>query len=221
MNSFMKQQPVQPQTKPCRREYDFALVIEGVADLNDDVMNKLFNAGCDDATFSVRYGLIFAEFSRDADSYSQALLTAISDVRAADVGAEVLRVNTCDLVTPADIARRIDRSRELVSQYISGDRGPGKFPPPECFLADDKPLWMWCAVSYWLLENSLIRPEEYHEAQFVWVVNDWLSSQRTRCQNPELVAQVENALTPATTSGKAGKSRAAHARATSGGVKRL
>ena len=203
----MKMQLVQPQTRPCRREYDFALVIAGIADLNDDVMNKLFNAGCGDATFSVRYGLVFAEFSREAESYSQALLTAISDVRAAGVGAEVLRVNPCDLVTPADIARRINRSRELVSQYISGDRGPGKFPPPECFLADDKPLWMWCAVSHWLLENSLIRPEEYYEAQFAWVVNDWLSSQRTRCQNPDLVSQIENALTPATASGKPAKSR--------------
>ncbi len=154
----MKASGTKPRKEPCSREYDFALVLEGIADLNDNVMNRLFDAGCDDATFSMRYGRVFAEFSREAESYSQALLSAISAVRAAGVGAEVLRVNTCDLVTPADIARRIDRSRELVSQYISGDRGPGKFPPPECFLTDDKPLWMWCAVSYWLAENSLIRP---------------------------------------------------------------
>ncbi len=212
VNNPMIRQPVQPQTKPCQREYDFALVIEEIVDLNDDVMDKLFSAGCDDATFSVRYGLVFAEFSREAESYSQALLTAINDVRAAGVGAEVLRVNTCDLVTPADIARRIDRSRELVSQYISGDRGPGKFPPPDCFLADDKPLWMWCAVSYWLLENSLIRPEEYHEAQFVWVVNKWLSSQRSRQENPDLISQIEQALILPTPPKMPGKSRPASAR---------
>lgn len=213
LNNPMTKQSVQPQTKPCRREYDFALVIDGIGDLTDDVMDRLFKAGCDDATFSLRYGLVFAEFSREADSYSQALLSAISNVHAAGVGAGVLRVNTCDLVTPADIARRIDRSRELVSQYISGNRGPGKFPPPECFLADDKPLWMWCAVSYWLAENSLIRPEEYREAQFVWVVNEWLSSQRSRQENPELISQIEKALASATASGKPGKSRAVSARA--------
>ena len=207
--------PIQdnPPQAPCRREYDFALVVDGITDLNDAAMNKQFRAGCDDATFSVRYGLVFAEFSRESESYPQALLSGIRDVRAAGVGAEVLRVNTCDLVTPADIARRIERSRELVSQYISGDRGPGHFPPPECFLADDKPLWMWCAVSYWLAENSLIRPEEYREAQFVWVVNEWLASQRSRHENPELISQIEKALAPSAASGKPGKSRAASTRA--------
>ena len=205
----MKKQPFQSQTKQCRREYDFALVLQGF-DLSDDVMNRLFDAKCDDATFSVRYGRVFAEFSREAESYSAALLGAIRDVRAAGVGAVVLRVNTCDLVTAAEIARRIDRSRELISQYISGDRGPGGFPPPECFLADDKPLWTWCAVSHWLAENQLIRPEEYGEAQFVSVVNDWLSSQRSRQENPELVSNIEAALSePAPSKKKVKVGRAA------------
>lgn len=205
----MKESRTKRSKEPCRREYDFALVLDGIAELNDAVMNKLFNAGCVDATFSVRYGRVFAEFSREAESYPQALLSAIRDVKSAGVGAEVLRVNTCDLVTPADIARRIARSRELVSQYISGDRGPGKFPPPECFLADDKPLWMWCAVSYWLAENSLIRPEEYREAQFVWVVNEWLSSRRSRHENPDLISQIEKALNEPTKPGKPIKTRVA------------
>ena len=209
----MKETTKKSRKEPCQREYDFALVLDGLTDLNDEGMNKLFDAGCDDATFSVRDGRVFAEFSREAESYSQALLTAISDVRAARVGAVVLRVNTCDLVTPADIARRIGRSRELVSQYISGDRGPGKFPPPECFLTDAKPLWMWCAVSYWLAENSLIRPEEYREAQFVWVVNEWLSSQRSRRENPELISQIEKSLAAPIAAGTQTKSRAVSAKA--------
>jgi hypothetical protein len=190
----MKKAQANVRKEPCQREHDFALILEGIADLTDDVMNRLFDAGCDDATFSMRYGLLFAEFSRSADTYREAVLGAIQNVLAAKTGAEVLRVNTCDLVTPADIARRVDRSRELISQYISGDRGPGNFPPPECFLAQDKPLWMWCAVSYWLAENQLIRPEEYREAQFVWVVNDWLSAQRSRRENPELVSQLDEML---------------------------
>jgi hypothetical protein len=191
-----------PGQRHCRREYDFALVLDGLSELDDGVMNKLFEAGCGDATFSVRYGLVVAEFSREAENYPEAVLAAIRDIRAA--GADVLRVNTCDLVTPADIARRIDRSRELVSQYIRGERGPGTFPPPECFLADDKPLWMWCAVSHWLAENQIIRPEEHREALFVWVVNEWLSTERARRESPELLSQVQERLggqpTPATRS---------------------
>lgn len=180
------------QGKPCRREYDFALILEGITDLEQKTMDAFYEAGCDDATFSVRYGRVFAEFSREAESYKDAVLSAISDVRRG--GAEVLRVNECDLVTPADVARRIGRSKELVSQYISGGRGPRNFPPPECFLAEDKPLWMWCAVSYWLVENQLIKPEEYQEAQFEWVVNDLLSVERSRKQSPELFDAVSKAV---------------------------
>lgn len=202
----------------CQREYEFALVLDGLNDLNDDVMNRLYQAGCDDATFSLRYGRVFAEFSRKATSYPAAVLSAIHDVRVAKVGADLLRVNECDLVTAADIARRIERSRELVSQYITGGRGPGNFPPPECYLADDKPLWMWCAVSYWLAENQLIRLEKYQEAQFVSVVNEWLAAQRSRQENPELISQIEKALPAPTTSGRPGKPRAVSVRPMKHGV---
>ncbi len=178
----------------CPREFEFALVLGGLQDLTDDVMDRLHHAGCDDATFSLRYGQVYAEFSRVAKSYSQAIFSAIQNVRSADVGAELLRVDPCDLVTAADIARRIDRSRELVSQYISGGRGPGNFPPPECFLSDDKPLWLWCVVSHWLVENQLIQPDLHEQAQFVGVFNDLLSAKRTRAEYPEIVSQIEKAL---------------------------
>jgi hypothetical protein len=82
----------------------------------------------------------------------------------------------------------------LVSQYIGGGRGPGNFPPPECLLADEKPLWAWCAVSYWLVENQLVKPEVHEQARFAWVVNEWLAAQRSRAENPDLVSQVETAL---------------------------
>jgi len=186
-------------TKPIKREYDFAVVLGNLPDLTDEAMDALHESGCDDATFSLRYGLVFAEFSREADSYKQAVMSAIADVRKADTGAEVLRVNECDLVSASDIARRIERSRELVSQYIKGDRGPGNFPSPECFLSDDKPLWAWCAVSYWLLENQLIREEDHEEAQFVWALNELLSVERQRKQNPELMRELKIGLKPVST----------------------
>lgn len=190
----MTNSAIQSPRSDCSREFDFALVLDGLNDLTDDVMDRLFKAGCDDATFSLRYGRVFAEFSRNATSYSEAVLSAIRDVRRASVGADLLRVNECDLVTAADIARRIERSRQLVSQYIKGERGPGNFPPPECWISDEQPLWAWCAVSHWLVENQLVRAEVHEQARFAWVVNEWLSAQRSRAENPELVSQVEAAL---------------------------
>ena len=87
-----------------------------MGELTQSVEDALFNAGCDDATLSMQYRLLYLEFSRSAKSLEEAIITAINDVRKAGIGAEVLRVDECDLVTASEIARRISRSRELVRQ---------------------------------------------------------------------------------------------------------
>lgn len=124
----------------CEKEHDFALIVDGVGSLTTDVEDALFNAGCDNATLSIQYGLLYMEFSRRARSLHNAIVSAIHDVRKAGIGAEVLRVNECNLVTASEIARRIQRSRQLVHQYMTGQRGPGGFPPPECHLTDGAPF---------------------------------------------------------------------------------
>lgn len=180
--------------KNCEREYDFALIVGGVDALTPAVEDALFEAGCDDATLSVQYGLLYIEFSRVAVSLKDAILSAIRDVRSAKMGAEVLRVDECDLVTAAEIARKIGRSRQLVFQYINGQRGPGGFPPPECHLSDTSPLWAWCAVSYWLAQNDIIRPEDGWNAEVVAAINNWLESARQRERHPGLVDEITKDL---------------------------
>ena len=112
----------------CECEHDFALVLTGIAELSSEAENALFEAGCDDGTISVRFGRIYMTFSRNAACLKDAILSAIRDVQSAKIGALVLRVDTCNLVTQADIARKIGRTRQLVHQYITGRRGPGGFP---------------------------------------------------------------------------------------------
>ena len=53
-----------PATKPCDREYDFALIVGGVSELTPTVEDALFQAGCDDATVSMQHGRLYIEFSR-------------------------------------------------------------------------------------------------------------------------------------------------------------
>lgn len=48
----------------------------------------------------------------------------------------------------------------------------------------------------------------YCPSQFVWVVNEWLSSQRSRNENPELISQIEQSLAAPMPRGKQTKSRA-------------
>ncbi len=76
----------------CEKEHDFALIVDGVGSLTTDVEDALFNAGCDNATLSIQYGLLYMEFSRRARSLRDAIVSAIHDVRKAGIGAEVLRV---------------------------------------------------------------------------------------------------------------------------------
>ena len=180
--------------KPCDREYDFALIVDGVGELCQTVEDALFEAGCDDATPSLQYGLLYLEFSRSAKSLKDAIVSAIGDVHKANLNAEILRVDECNLVTISEIARRIDRSRQLVHQYANGQRGPGGFPPPECHLTDHKPLWSWCEVSYWLSQNNLLRPEESWDAEVVAAINNHLETARRRKRHPDLIAEVNRDL---------------------------
>ena len=181
---------------PCEPEHDFALIVGGVGELTQHVEDALFNAGCDDTTLSIQYGLLYVEFSRASTSLEEAIISAIDHVRNAGIGAEVLRVDECNLVTMAEIARRIGRSRQLVHQYMIGKRGPGGFPPPECHLTDHAPLWAWCAVSLWLVQNNLLRPQEGWNAEVVEAINNYLEWERQRQRHPKLLAEIKRRLQP-------------------------
>lgn len=178
----------------CTREYDFSLVLDGVFEVTEELENALFEAGCDDATLSVCYGRIFMEFSRSSTSIADAILSAIRDVQKANIGATVLQVDECNLVTQAEIARRINRSRQLINQYITGHRGPGGFPPPVCQLSEKTPLWQWCAVSFWLCQNDMIKPEDLADSQVVAAINNMLELCREKKRNPTLIRQISNTV---------------------------
>lgn len=179
---------------PRHKEYDFSLVLADVPELTSDVENALFEAGCDDATLSVSYGRVCMEFSRSAPSLKAAILSAIRDIRSAGIGADALQVDACHLVTQAEIARRIGRSRQLIHQFIGGKRGPGGFPPPACHLHSETPLWEWCSVSHWLCSNDMIRPQELADAETVAAVKSALERIHQRKRNPELVDEIDRAV---------------------------
>lgn len=178
----------------CDREYDFSLVLTGANELTTEVEDAIFEAGCDDATLSVAYGRLWMEFSRTAPSLKDAILSAIRDVRKANIGADVLQIDECNLVTQSEIARRIGRTRQLVHQFINGQRGPGGFPPPVCHLRAETPLWEWCAVSFWLCQNNMIRPEELNNTEVIAAINTALECAHQKERNPELVEEVTRAV---------------------------
>ena len=51
---------------PGPTSHEFVLVLSGVSDLDERVANALFEAGCDDATPSLRFGTVYLAFDRQA-----------------------------------------------------------------------------------------------------------------------------------------------------------
>ncbi len=78
--------------------YTFTLILSGVRDLTDEVCDALYEAGCDDALPGMTDGVVFLDFSREASSIQDAVLSAISDVERAGVGARVVRLEPDELM---------------------------------------------------------------------------------------------------------------------------
>ncbi len=174
----------------CMTEHDFFLVLTEGIELIQEVEDALFEAGCDDATLSMSGGRCVLTFTRVAPTLQEAVLSAIRDVRRARIGADVLRVAECSLVTAAEIGRRIRRSRQLVHQYISKERGPGGFPAPVCHITDTVPLWYWCEVAYWLRQNDMVSAGVLLEAQSITLINSILEMQYLKKLNPSMAADL-------------------------------
>lgn len=129
--------------------HHFTLIVDGT-DLQDDAhIDRLFEAGCDDGTVGRADGIQYIDFDRDAPSFDEAVLSAVTDVERV-AGAEVVRVADAGLVSMTDIAARIGRTRESVRLLVTGARGPGGFPPPVTDPRGRYRLWRWSDVAQWL-----------------------------------------------------------------------
>jgi hypothetical protein len=139
--------------------YNFTLVLSGSPKFTEEMAGSLYTAGCDDALVSTHNGIPCLEFDRDAESFSAAVLSAISDVENCELhgkpaGFCVQRIEPDDLVNAAEIARRAGITREYVRQLSSGERKAGGFPSPVCSCAG-KSLWSWAWVSEWMKANNI------------------------------------------------------------------
>jgi hypothetical protein len=72
--------------------HEFTLVLTDPIDLTDDLTDALSEAGCDDGTPCLRGGIAYVVFTRHAPSLKDAIVSAIHDVREANQGTDVLRV---------------------------------------------------------------------------------------------------------------------------------
>lgn len=72
------------------KKYEFSLVLTGPLELTEELADKLFECGCDDATPGTCNGVFAVDFHREAESLEAAINSAIQNVR--DAGQEVEQV---------------------------------------------------------------------------------------------------------------------------------
>lgn len=129
--------------------FNFTLIVEGPDLQADDVVDALFEAGCDDALVGRADGIQYLDFERESDSLEDAVLSAVANSERVQ-GVEVVRIADAGLASMADIAARTGRTRESVRLLISGERGPGGFPAPVTDPRGRYRLWRISEVERWV-----------------------------------------------------------------------
>lgn len=163
-------------------EFEFELVAAG--DLDDETIDRLFEAGCDDATFGEDNGVITALFTREAAQLTEAIMSALTAVEAVLGRGSVLGVEPDELVWAAEIAQRLGRTRQGVRLLIEGQRGPGRFPRP-AVAATRNPLWRWSEVAEWF-ERYEGRPYANPErSAVIGAINGALEARRNLRVRPD------------------------------------
>jgi hypothetical protein len=83
----------QRASKAKLKTYTFTLVIAGeFEDLSHELVDALFEAGCDDSGISLCNRVLRIDFARDAPSYGIALISAIADIERSGLGLELAAV---------------------------------------------------------------------------------------------------------------------------------
>jgi hypothetical protein len=72
------------------KKFEFSIIASGLDPAAEDFEQRFYDAGCDDATIAFQKGHIIVDFTREAKSVSEAIVTAVQNVQAA--GAHVDRV---------------------------------------------------------------------------------------------------------------------------------
>lgn len=131
-------------------EWTFQLTLRGI-ELTDEQLDALYEAGCDDGSFSGEPdGTVLGFFDREAPTEQDAVISTIVDLEQAGTGARVLRVEADDdWLTASEIAARVGRTRRSIALLARGECGPGDFPDPIARRRSSNPLWSWPEVEAW------------------------------------------------------------------------
>ncbi len=168
------------------KTYAFTIILDGALEMTPELIDALFEAGCDDGSLGSSAGVLSIDFDREAPSLGEAIASAIRDIDRSGSGVVPVRVEVegaGDLVTAGEIARRLGQSRESIRLYATGDRGPGGFPAPAARQDTRTPLYRWDEVARWMEANGWDRADlgsPGDDPATVELINGALAVRRTR-----------------------------------------
>ena len=135
------------------KTYEFTLKFsfpdEGHVDDIDELVERLGEAGCDDALVGIgKSGRLALDFTREAESAFDAISSAIATVRKTIPDARIVEA-TPDLVGFTDVAEIIGCSRQNIRKIML--TGSANFPVP--VHEGKSTLWRLSNVLAWLRDN--------------------------------------------------------------------
>jgi len=124
-----------------------------------DLDSEQQNAALESLPYPAVVGSVGGLVTVDAEVPALSPADAILELRAAlrGLGADVVRIDL-DLVSVAEIADRLDVSRETARLWATGRRRSG-FPPQFTSMGEVR-LWRWCEVYEWAITQGLAPVEE-------------------------------------------------------------
>jgi hypothetical protein len=129
--------------------YEFTLRLD--QEVDEEQADALYGA-FDDGSIVTGPAGTEIEFTREADGWVEAIVSAIRDVESVP-GLRVAGAGQEDLVSILDIAYRTKRSREAVRLWAAGKRGPGGFPAPAWHSPAGERFWSWPDVASWVRKH--------------------------------------------------------------------
>lgn len=142
--------------------YTFEMVLRGVYENTPNLDDALYQAGCDDALISFKNGIVCLSFDRKSASLESAIRSAIDEIENSPLPASVDHIEG-SFVTLSEIAQKINMTKQVISLYVKGQRGKGKFPVPFSGINSSSPIWRWSEVLQWLFEQDKIHDKNLLE----------------------------------------------------------
>ena len=158
--------------------------------LNDADADRLYDGMDDEIAVESGPRGQFVGFERSGPNFLEVVLDAIAELIA--LGFEPLAIED-ELVSMADIAERVGRSRQSVSMLVGGQRGSGNFPRPVAGNVRS-PLWHWADVAAWFEghEGDDAVPED--RMRTIAAINGALANRVLARERPGVLKEIERRL---------------------------